>query len=159
MKIKSYPRLLAFLIIPLLAGAVGSYFTTAAIDTWYANLIKPALNPPDWLFAPVWTALYIFMGLAAYLVWEKKKEKGKLVSESLFVFFSQLALNSLWSIIFFGLKNPALALLEIIILWTLILIAFINFYKIRKWAGWLLIPYLAWTTFATYLNFMIVKLN
>lgn len=145
------------ILICLIAGFIGSFFTTPSITTWYVTLNKPIINPPNWLFAPVWTTLYILMGIALFLVWVKKdKEQIKL---AFILFFTQLTLNSLWSILFFGLKSPFLALLEIIVLWLFILLTIIKFFKIRKLAGWLMIPYLIWVSFAGILNFLIFQLN
>lgn len=156
MKKVSFIPLVLFVLVTQMAGIVGGLFTAPAIESWYAGLIKPTLSPPNWIFAPVWTLLYLLMGVAAYLVW---KENTKEKNDALFLFFTQLVLNSLWSILFFALKNPGLALFEIAILWSLILATLVKFLRIKKWAGYLLIPYLAWVSFATYLNFMIWRLN
>ncbi len=150
---KKYLKLATSLISPLLAGFIGSYFTTPSIESWYVFLQKPSFAPPNWIFAPVWTALYILMGISLYLIW--KKGNSKLV----LLFFVHLALNSLWSIIFFGFKNPLLAFGEIVVLWFFVLFLNLRFYKINRTAGLLLIPYLLWTSFAAYLNFSIWRLN
>lgn len=147
-----------FVIIAETAGAAGSIFTTSAIPVWYATLNKPAFSPPNFIFAPVWTTLYFLMGIAAYLVFDKGFAK-KEVRFALLVFALQLILNVLWSFVFFGLKSPGLAFLEIIILWVSILATTLAFYKISKSASFLLIPYLLWTTFAAFLNFAIFRLN
>ncbi len=148
-------RLTLSIVICLAAGAIGSFFTTPAINSWYVFLIKPSFSPPNWLFAPVWTTLYILMGIALFLVWQKAKENKKAI-----IFFSaQLILNSLWSILFFGLKSPGLALGEIVVLWLLILLTILQFKKISKSAAWLLLPYLLWVSFATFLNLAIFRLN
>jgi benzodiazapine receptor len=152
---KKYLPLLIFILSSQLAGIVGSAFTTPAIPTWYTTLNKPFFNPPSFLFAPVWVSLYTLMGIAAFLVWEKVKTFNK----ALKLFAVQLVLNSLWSILFFGLKNPLLAFLEILVLWGFILAAMLEFKKVSKRAFWLLTPYLAWTSFATLLNLAIVLLN
>jgi len=150
-------KLLSSVVICLAAGFIGSIFTTPSIPTWYASLIKPVISPPNYLFAPVWTILYILMGIALFLVWTAKgKDKTK---SALIFFFVQLGLNSLWSILFFGLKMPLLAFLEIIVLWIFILLTMLKFFKIKKAAGWLLAPYLAWVSFASILNFLIFWLN
>ncbi|MFA5098800.1 MAG: TspO/MBR family protein [Candidatus Paceibacterota bacterium] len=146
------------ILLPLLAGFIGSFFTASTVSSWYQELIKPSFNPPGWIFGPVWTLLYIFMGLALYLVWQSEIEnKKKKIAIS--VFAAQLALNVLWSVLFFGLKNPFWAFAEIVLLWVLILANLILFWKIKKSAGWLLLPYLFWVSFASVLNFSIWQLN
>ncbi len=150
--------LLAFVLISELAGIIGSLFTMSAIPTWYAGLVKPALNPPGWVFGPVWTLLYLLMGVAAWLVW--REGWGKIeVKVALGFFALQLILNAAWSLIFFGGHNPAVALLEILALWLAILGTIIAFARVSKPAAWLLVPYLLWVSFATYLNFAIWLLN
>lgn len=138
------------------AGLVGSVFTFQAIPTWYATLNKPFFSPPNWIFGPVWTILYTLMGISLYLVWTSK---SKLKGEALKIFYAQLVLNSLWSIMFFGLKAPTLALLEILILWIFIAVSIVRFYKIHKTSAYLLLPYLLWVSFASVLNLAIVLLN
>ncbi len=156
-KVKIIP-LLVSLSLPFLAGSIGSYFTFPAINSWYKTLEKPFFSPPNWVFGPVWTLLYIFMGISLYLIYTRDtKDIAK--SKGLKVFLIQLALNSLWSIAFFGLKSPLTALVIILVLWALILLTIKYFMKINKAAGWLLIPYLAWVSFATILNFAIQLLN
>ena len=145
------PKLILSLGLCLGAGVLGSVFTTSSIPTWYATLNKPVFSPPNWVFAPVWTILYIMMGLSLYLIWTKKKVPT--------IFWIQLILNVAWSIIFFGLKNPTLALIDIVALWTAIFVTIKSFYKINRLAGNLLIPYLLWVTFASILNLAIVILN
>lgn len=130
---------------------MGSFFTISAIPSWYATLSKPFFSPPNWIFGPVWTILYILMGVSLYLVWLKKKVPT--------VFWVQLILNAVWSIIFFGIKNPALALVDIAAFWIAIVLTIKTFYKINKVAGNLLIPYLLWVSFAAFLNYNIWILN
>ncbi|MBN1384180.1 MAG: tryptophan-rich sensory protein [Elusimicrobia bacterium] len=142
----------------LLAGVIGSIFTSSSVQTWYPTLIKPSFNPPDWVFAPVWTALYILMGISAYLILNKGFE-NKSVRISLLLFDTQLMLNILWSFLFFYLHSPFLAFVEIIILWFMILVIMLRFFKLSKTAGLLLVPYILWVTFAAVLNFYIFKLN
>jgi tryptophan-rich sensory protein len=154
--VRKFTALAIYLLLPLLVGYLGSVFTTPAIPVWYASLNKPPFTPPSWLFGPVWTLLYILMGYAAYLVSQSKSE---LRTSALKYFWLQLIANFFWSYIFFGLKNPLLAFLEIIILWLLIYKTKVEFYKISKTAGYLLLPYLAWVTFAALLNLSIVLLN
>lgn len=152
-----FGKLLISLVLPFIAAAIGSFFTFNAIPTWYAGLQKPALSPPNWVFGPVWSALYLMMGISFYIIWTKKTKQNK--DQVIFLYFTQLVLNTLWSIIFFGMKQPFLAFMEIIILWILILLTIVSFSKIAKSAAYLLLPYLLWVSFATYLNFAIWKLN
>ena len=147
-------KLLTAIVISEAAGIIGSLFTASAIPGWYASLIKPQLAPPNWVFGPVWTTLYALMGIAAFLVWKRGLERRE-VKTALAIFVGQLALNTLWSIIFFGLKNPGAAFIEIILLWLAILATIIAFAKISKPAAWLLVPYLLWVSFAGYLNYAI----
>lgn len=146
------------IVVSELAGIIGSVFTSSSIPTWYATLTRPALNPPSWVFGPVWTTLFVFMGIAAFLVWKKGLNR-KDVKIALGIFLGQLVLNTFWSIIFFGLHSPGGAFIEIIFLWLAILATIIAFVKISKPAAWLLIPYILWVSFASYLNFMIWILN
>ena len=152
---KNLPKLILSIGICLLAGGLGTIFTTSAIPSWYATLNKPPFSPPNWIFAPVWTTLYILMGIALYLV---LSAKGK-VQSAVTVFGIQLVLNASWSIIFFGMRNPILALVDIAALWVAIVLTIKSFYKINKLAGNLLLPYLVWVTFASILNLSIVLLN
>ena len=147
-----------FIFISQAAGLVGSFFTSPAIPTWYATLNKPSFNPPSWLFGPVWITLYTLMGLAAWLVWQKWGE-STLAKGAVILFLVHLVFNSLWSILFFGLQNPGLAFIEIIILWLMILALIIIFYRIDKRAAYLLVPYILWVSFAAVLNFSIWRLN
>jgi len=150
-------RLIVSLVLCQLAGVIGSFFTVNSIPVWYASLNKPSFNPPGWIFGPVWITLYILMGISFYLIWMKKdKINFKLLSS---LFFTQLTLNSLWTIIFFGLHSPFFAFIEIIILWIMILLCIILFYKVSKVSSYLLIPYLLWVSFASILNFFLWKLN
>ncbi len=141
-----------------LAGIIGSVFTVPAIATWYVGLAKPALNPPNWVFGPVWTTLYALSGIAAWWVWtlDADREKKK---RALAIFGLQLFLNAVWSIIFFGLRRTGLALVDIVLLWSAIVWTMVVFYGISKRAAWLLAPYLLWVSFASYLNYSIWVLN
>ncbi|HYD93211.1 MAG TPA: TspO/MBR family protein [Candidatus Paceibacterota bacterium] len=154
---KDFLALVIFVLISQGAGLLGSFFTASAIDSWYASLVLPAVAPPNWVFGPVWTLLYLFMGIALWLVWRKRAEKKTYLAYSLFGI--QLILNTLWSYIFFGLQNPAAAFIEIIILWIAILGTVVVFTKASRTAGILLAPYLLWVTFAAYLNLQIWQLN
>jgi len=145
------------LVIPFIAGGLGSIFTFDSIPTWYAALNKPFFNPPNWVFGPAWTILYAFQGIALYLFWNSKKKASK--SQGFKFFLIQVVLNALWSIIFFGLKIPIFAIVEIIFLWIFIFLTIKEFKKFDKTATYLLYPYLAWVTFASLLNLFIVFLN
>jgi tryptophan-rich sensory protein len=155
---KDFLKLIGFIIVCELAGAFGSVFTVSAIGGWYSGLVKPALNPPSWVFGPVWTILYALMGVAAFLVW-RSKEKFSIKRVAITIFGFQLAVNTLWSILFFGLHSTALAFADIVILWCAIILTLAWFQKISKFAAYLLLPYLLWVTFAAYLNFEILRLN
>lgn len=134
------------------AGVIGSLFTAPAIPTWYATLNKPFFSPPNWVFGPVWTVLYVLMGISLYLVWGKKKVNLKW-------FWVQLFLNTIWSVAFFGLKSPALAFVVIILLWFSIFQTIKTFAKVNKTVSFLLWPYFVWVSFATILNLALVILN
>jgi translocator protein len=153
---KTY-KLIISLLIPQAAGGIGSFFTVGSVKDWYPTLEKPALNPPSWVFGPVWTALFLLMGYALYLVWTDKSGKSKRLA--FWAFGIQMVLNAFWSIIFFGLHSPGGALLEMIFLWLAILATIIVFAKISRPAAWLLVPYILWVSFAGYLNYLIWTLN
>lgn len=141
-----------------MVGLLATPVTISAIPTWYAHLNKPFFSPPNYVFGPVWMILYFLMGLAFYLVWQKGT-KDKTVRVALAIFGLQLALNLLWSLIFFGGRAPFLAFIEIIILWATIALTTVKFFKISRTAAYLLIPYLLWVSFAAILNGAIVFLN
>jgi len=154
---KNILKLIASVVISQTAGAIGSLFTVQNIPTWYAGLNKPSFNPPAYLFGPVWITLYFMMGIAFFLVWKQSETRSIKVPAVLFV--AQLILNALWSILFFGMKNPAFGFIEIIILWIFIVLCFVKFYPVSKTAAWLMLPYLLWVSFASVLNFKIWMLN
>ncbi len=158
MVVKKLSKFLIAVVGCELVGITATPFTLSAIPTWYQTLQRPPFSPPDWIFGPVWTILYFLMGVAAYLVWIKGLEK-KAVKKALSFFIAQLVFNFLWSILFFGLHSKVLGLIDILILWSLILITIIRFHKISKTASYLLVPYILWVTFATILNLSIVLLN
>jgi len=158
MKKKNIVALILSIALCQLAGVIGSVFTIDQVKSWYPTLIKPALNPPSWVFGPVWVTLFILMGIAAFLVW-KQGILHKKVKIALGIFGIQLVLNTLWSILFFGFQNPGAALVEIAVLWLTILASIIAFYKISKPAAYLLLPYILWVSFASYLNYAIWSLN
>lgn len=149
--------LVAFLAACFGVAFIGSLATGPAIPEWYASLRKPAWNPPNWLFGPVWTVLYAMMAVAAWRVWRKEGFRG--ARWALAIFFVQLALNMAWTFIFFGAHSPGGAFLEIVILWALILMTAALFRRHDAAAGWMLLPYLLWVGFAAVLNFAIWRLN
>ena len=148
--------LIASLIIAQLAGIFGSFFTSSSVSTWYLTLQKPFFNPPSWVFAPVWICLFFLIGLSLYFVWISESKYKKV---GLWFFSIQLVLNILWSMFFFGLKNPLLGLIDIVFLWAFILVTMLYFFKIDRRAGWFFVPYLVWVSFAVVLNYTIVLLN
>ncbi|MFP4539718.1 MAG: TspO/MBR family protein [Candidatus Paceibacterota bacterium] len=158
MAIKDLVKLAIAIAVPLLVGFVGSYFTAPAIESWYADLVKPTLNPPSWVFGPAWAVLYVLMGVAAFLVWQRGFHR-KDVRTALYIFVFQLFLNGIWSFIFFGLQSPLWALIDITLLWFAIVFTTTVFYRISPISAYLLIPYIAWVSFAAYLNAMIFLLN
>ena len=150
-------KLFISLTIPLAAGFIGSFFTDASVSTWYQTINKPFFNPPSWVFGPVWTTLFILMGVALYLVWIKwPKKQTKL---AIYFFSAQMVLNIAWSFFFFYLQKPLYSFIEIIILWAAILGTIITFYKVDKRTFYLLLPYILWVSFAAFLNYMIFYLN
>ncbi len=156
--ITSIGKLVAALIITQLAGVIGSVFTSSAIPVWYASLEKPWFTPPSWVFAPVWTTLYLLMGIALYLVWARGLDHPG-VTSAIGAFSIQLVLNVLWSYLFFGLQSPLLGLVEILLLWVSIAATIILFYRVSRVAAVLLIPYIVWVTVATFLTYYIWILN
>lgn len=163
MRLRDFSKLILSVAVTELIGVLGSVFTVSAIPTWYAGLVKPALNPPSWVFGPAWTTLYALMGIAAFLVWsshaKSSEDKKKQIKIALGIFGLQLFLNAIWSIIFFGLQSPGWALVDIVALWLAIAWTMFVFYKISKLAMYLLVPYLLWVSFASYLNYSIWVLN
>lgn len=152
-------KIVIALIVCLMVGYSASMVTRPSVESWYPTIIKPSFNPPNWIFMPVWTFLYVLMAVAAGLVWDKIKEQKETVKIALGFFLVQLTLNAIWSYLFFGLKNPMLALIEIVLLWLMIYETYLKFLKINKIAGYLLIPYMAWVGFAGILNASIWWLN
>jgi len=164
-----------------MAGVIGSVFTIPAIGSWYKTLNKPSFNPPNWIFGPVWTLLFLLMGISFYLVWDKKwvvKNKTKEIKNLkinpwfeklwtgdwqkiniLSIFFVQLLLNVGWSVAFFGMQSPGTALSILLMLWVSILFTIINFYRVSKLSAYLLIPYILWVSFAGILNYALLILN
>lgn len=181
MKRNNILKFIVAVVVSESAGVIGAVFTVLAVSSWYAGLAKPALNPPAWVFGPVWTVLYFLMGVSLYLAWkndwkvknhilEGKRKAWNHLSERLWtgswqkenaigIFGTQLFLNVLWSIMFFYLKSPGLAFFEILALWFAILHTIANFYRISKASAYLLLPYIIWVSFAAYLNCAIWLLN
>lgn len=155
-RIASKPALVAWLIVCFVMAAIGSSATLQA-GTFYSELVRPDWAPPGTVFGPVWSVLYTMMAVAAWLVWQRRDLP--LAKLGLVVFLAQLALNALWSWLFFGWKQGALSFLDIAVLWVLIVVTLVCFWRIRPVAGWLLVPYLMWVTFASALNFQIWQLN
>ncbi|MFH1946757.1 MAG: TspO/MBR family protein [Candidatus Magasanikbacteria bacterium] len=157
----NYKKLIIALLIPQLAGFLGSIANFTSLDIWYEGIVKPSFNPPNWIFGPVWTTLFLLMGIALYLIWQKKPRWGtdKKVSFALLAFYTQLGFNVIWSYLFFGLQNPLFAFGEILVLWVAIALNIILFWRLDKRAGLLLIPYILWVSFAVLLNYAIFMLN
>jgi benzodiazapine receptor len=152
-------RIVVVLMTCLVVGYLSGMVTRDSITTWYPKLVKPSFNPPNWIFAPVWTILYIMMGVAGGMVWNRMEQDAENVKKAFMFFIIQLALNAIWSLLFFYLHNPFLSLIEIVLLWLLIFETYTQFKKIDKVAGMLLVPYLAWVSFAMVLNGSIWWLN
>ena len=179
MKNNNALKLVICIVVSEMAGIIGAIFTTPSITTWYSTLVKPALNPPSWVFGPVWTTLFLMMGISMWLVWREmdsrlrgndmqdgnpsnqtvRADDKKIKKIVFFVFGIQLVLNTFWSVIFFGMHQPGAAFVEIIFLVIAIIATIFVFYKISKLAAWLLAPYIIWVCFAGYLNFSLWNLN
>ncbi|MGZ4904683.1 MAG: TspO/MBR family protein, partial [Halobacteriota archaeon] len=156
-KIIDVIKLIVSLAVPLLAGFGSAVWTINSIPTWYASLNKPWFSPPNVVFAPVWTILYILMGVALFLVWRSPRNRTR--DGGIALFAAQLAVNVIWTFAFFGLQNTLYGLLAIIPLWLLIAATIYQFYKIDKWASYLLVPYIVWVSIATALNASVYLLN
>lgn len=156
-KVLSFSGLVGWLLAVAVVAAAGSLATGPAIPGWYASLVKPWFTPPSWLFGPVWTALYLMMAVAAWLVWRKAGFAA--AGLALSVFLAQLLLNGMWSWVFFGSRNIGGGLLVIGLLWLGILATILLFWRHSRAAGWLLVPYLAWVSFASVLNYSLWVLN
>jgi tryptophan-rich sensory protein len=150
-------KLLSSIALPLGLGATAGLFTAEAVPEWYATLNRPSFNPPNWLFGPVWTTLYLLMGISLFLIWKQSASKER--NLAIFVFLLQIALNFFWSFIFFYYNLIGFALFEIIVLWISIASMLVLFYKIKPLAAYINIPYLLWVTFATILNVSYYLLN
>ena len=154
----NFLKLVVAVAIPLLVAGLSGFATAQGVREWYPTLVKPSFNPPAWVFGPVWTLLYLMMGIAAFLVWQKGWESGA-VKTALALFAIQLILNGLWSVLFFGMRSPGLAFAEILLLWISIGGTIVLFWRVAPIAGMLLLPYVAWVTFAAVLNGAIWILN
>jgi translocator protein len=144
-------KLVISIIACFAAAGIGSLFTLKAIPNWYAGLKKPSYTPPNWAFGPVWTTLYLLMGISVFLVWQKGlATNGALLA--FILFWIQLLVNAIWSIVFFGIKSKGGGVIAIIVLWFLIMVTMIASFRVSGWAGALLIPYIVWVSIASYLN-------
>jgi benzodiazapine receptor len=151
-------KLIISILASFAAAGIGSIFTFKAIPTWYRGLKKPRYTPPNWAFGPVWTTLYILMGISVFLIWQKGLAANG-ATLAFILLWVQLALNALWSVIFFGIKSKGGGVITIIILWLLILATMITSFRVSGWAGALLIPYIVWVSIASYLNIGVWVLN
>jgi tryptophan-rich sensory protein len=156
--IQSYPKLAAAILLCVIVGSIGSLVTMTGPGSWYATLQKPFFAPPNWVFAPVWITLFVLMGIALYLIWEYGTEHRE-VKVALGIFGVQFILNIIWSFLFFGLKSPLLGFIDILLLWVIIVVTIWTFYRMKKSAAYLLIPYLAWVSLASALNGAIYFMN
>lgn len=152
-----WPSLALFVLLAFTVAAIGGYATAGSVNTWYGTLHKPAWNPPNWIFGPVWTTLYFLMAVAAWRVWHRIS--GANSRRTFQLYGAQLALNALWSILFFGLHQPGWALLEVVIFWSVLVTLQFRFRAADRVAGWLWAPYVLWVTFATALNAAVWWLN
>jgi benzodiazapine receptor len=157
MKNSLFLKFVLSILLPLCVGAIAGIVTAQEIPEWYATLNRPSFSPPNWLFAPVWTSLYILMGMSLFLIWKQDTSKER--NMAILIFLIQLLLNFLWSFIFFYFKMIGLALVDIALLWINLVVMLVLFYKIRPMASYVNIPYLLWVTFATVLNASYYFLN
>ena len=151
-------KLIIAIAVPQIVGITSGLASMQGTREWYPTLVKPWFNPPSWVFGPVWTILYLMMGIAAYLVWRKGLEAPG-VKKALWLFLIQLGLNGIWSLLFFGMRSPGIAFAEIVVLWCAIVATCVAFFKQSKTAGALLVPYWVWVSFAAVLNFWLWRLN
>ena len=154
---KIFITLMICLLLPLIIGGISGFATASGIHSWYVTLHKPSFNPPNYLFGPVWSFLYILMGLSLYIIWINGKGKNR--HDALRIFFIQLTLNFLWSFLFFKFNLIGVAMVEILLIWFSIVLMIMSFSRINKIAAYLQIPYLLWVTFASTLNGAIWLLN
>ncbi len=154
---RRWRSLLGWLVVCYGVSAAGGLMTAQAVATWYQGLTKAALNPPDWVFGPVWTLLYGLMAVSAWLVWVRPRSVAR--RQAILWFCAQLAVNLMWSFVFFGAQMLGLAVVDIALLWALIAVTMWFFFRQSRVAGWLLVPYLVWVTFAGYLNWAVWVMN
>ena len=152
-----FPALVGFLTASFAAAAIGGAATATSVTTWYRTLHKPAWNPPDWIFGPVWTLLYILMAVAAWRVW--RREEASQAGRTLGLFVGQLGLNAIWSVLFFGLRRPGAAFEDVIMVWVSLVFLLVHFWRVDRVAAALWAPYVAWVSFATVLNGTVWWLN
>ncbi len=151
-------KLIIAILIPLTIGFTSGFFTAGNVSGWFQTIQKPSWNPPSWIFGPVWTTLYILMGIALFLVW-KSDATESVKRTAIILFAAQLVFNFFWSLIFFEMHQPGWAFAEIVVMWVLILLTIFSFGKISSLAAWLLVPYISWVSFASILNYTIWRLN
>ncbi len=151
-------KLIIAIAIPLIVGGSSGFFTATGVESWYQTIARPTWNPPGWIFGPVWTTLYVMMGISLFLVW-KEDTSVELKKIGIALFAIQLVLNFFWSFIFFNQHQIGWALVEIVAMWVFILLTIFAFAQVNKAAAWLLVPYISWVSFATILNFTIWQLN
>jgi len=154
---ESWLSLIPFVVVCFLAAAIGALATNSSVKTWYPQLRRPEWTPPNWLFGPVWTALYLMMALSAWLAW--RSSISGVPRFALILFGIQLVLTALWSVVFFGLRKIGPAFAEVLLLWMMLIATAVAFLPLSLLAAWLLIPYIAWVGFASYLNYRIWQMN
>lgn len=154
----NYIKLLLSILIPLLVGGISGFFTSQSVSGWYTTIQKPWFNPPNWIFGPVWTLLYVLMGVSFFLIWTSEVDVYQ-KNKAMILFAAQLTVNFLWSYFFFYRQQPAWALVDIVLMWMLILLTIVSFGKISSLSAWLLVPYISWVSFAGVLNYSIWSLN
>lgn len=142
----------------MITGGISGFFTVTGVESWYQYINKPSWNPPNWVFGPVWTTLYIMMGIGLFLVWKADASRD-LKKIAMVLFGAQLLLNFFWSFIFFKLEQPGWAFAEIVVMWLFILMTIFAFAQVSKPAAWLLVPYISWVSFAAILNYTIWRMN
>jgi benzodiazapine receptor len=157
-RLREVPMLIGSILIPLVIGYIGAIVTLPQISTWYSSLSKPWWSPPNWLFGPIWTTLYLLMGIALFLVWREGLHRRD-VRFAILIFSVQLVINLLWSVVFFSFHALFGSFILVMLLWLAILANIIAFLIISKWAGLLLVPYIVWVSIASYLNYSVYLLN
>jgi tryptophan-rich sensory protein len=156
MYMRNWIKLVISIAVPQVVALSGAFFTITGTGSWYQNIAKPSWNPPNWVFGPVWTLLYLLMGIALFIIWKSENRDKR---TAIIFWVIQLALNFLWTILFFNQHQILGAFIEMILLWIMILMTIIYFARISKLAAWLMVPYIAWVSFAALLNYAIWQLN